>query len=366
MRFRDYLQENSIDIGTSGTKTFNLDYNSPITQLDLYFRATNDAAGNVEFPFERGISKVEIVDGGEVLWDLPGEVVLASFVTDNEGFPYSEAEEANGASVRQQFPIRFGLKLFDEVYAFDPRQHKNPQLKFTFDEATYNTPGTDGYVSGSWEFSLMVRLMEGAPKPKGFLSNRIVESFTSVAGGDRRVEMPTDRVIRYLMCRAAKDDTTLYSILTNYKLSVNGGEFVPFDLAARDFINRMCETFKPVTRIFTAYITDADVRETYIGVPHNGHVSADYAGCFVSGNFYINGSVLVYRRNHDNSPGTPGMTYISNTGWALHDTLIYPFGDRMNPAHWLDPSAFRKLDFFVNDAVAGADVDICLQQVYPY
>lgn len=366
MRFRDYLQENTIDIGTSGTKTFNLDYNAPITQLDLYFAATNDATYNLESPIEKCISKIEIVDGGEVLWDLPGEVALAAFVHDNEGFPYSEAEEGLSASVRQQIPLRFGLHLFDEIYAFDPRKHKNPQLRFTFDESTINTAGSNGYSSDSWTFSLLVRLMEDAPAPRGFLSYRTVESFTSAAGGDRRIELPTDRLIRYLMCRAAKDDTTIYSLITNHRLSVNGGEFVPFDLPARHFLNRMCETFKPVTRIFTAYITDGNVRETFIGIPHNGHAMGDGSDCIVSGNFYINGSVLIYRKNNAGASAVPGMTYISNTGWAFHDLLIYPFGDRMNPKHWLDPKPFRKLDYFVYDAVASADCDICLQQVYRY
>jgi hypothetical protein len=48
MRFRDYLQESRDDMGTSGTKIYNLDYTDPITQLDLYFEATNGASGNVE------------------------------------------------------------------------------------------------------------------------------------------------------------------------------------------------------------------------------------------------------------------------------------------------------------------------------
>lgn len=366
MKFRDYLQESRIDIGVSGTKTFNLDYTAPITQLDLYFEATNDATYNLESPIEKCISKIELVDGGEVLWDLPGEVAFAAYVHDNEGFPYSEAEEGLSASVRQQIPIRFGLKLFDEVYAFDPRRHKNPQLRFTFDESTINTAGSNGYSTDSWTFSLLVRLMEDAPAPKGFLSYRTVESFTSAAGGARRVEMPTDRAIRYLIARAAKDDTSLYSILTNHKLSINGGEIVPFDLPARDFINRMCETFKPITRRFTAYITDGNTRETFVGVPLNGQALGDGADCIISANFYINGSVLVYRKNNSGASAVPGMTYISNMGWALHSTLIYPFGDRMNPRHWLDPKPFRKLDYFVTDAVASADVDICLQQVYPY
>lgn len=366
MKFRDYLQESRIDIGTSGTKTFNLDYDDPITQLDIYLEGTNGGSGNLESPFEKSISKIEIVDGGEVLWDLPGEVALAAFVHDNEAFPYSEIEEAASASVRQQIPIRFGLKLYDTVYAFDPRKHKNPQLKFTFDEAAVRAAGVAGWSTDSWTFTLGVRLMEDAPAPKGFLSYRIVESFTSAGTGAKRVEMPVDKAIRYLICRAQDDDTALYTSITHHKLSVNGGKFVPFDLPARDFINRMCETFKPITRRFVAFINDGDTRETFIAVPHFGYLIADIPGCILTGTWYIDGRVLVQRKNEGGTSDTPGMTYISNNGWALHSTLIYPFGDRMNPAHWLVPPANGKLDYYVTDGAAGADVDICLQQVYKY
>lgn len=366
MRVREYVQESRIDIGTSGTKTFNLDYDDPISQIDLYFEGTNGTSGNKENPFERCISKIELVDGGEVLWDLPGEVALAAFVHDNGAFPYSEAEEAQGASVRQQFPIRFGLKLFDPVYAFDPRKHTNPQLKFTFDEAAVRAAGLTGWNSDTWTFTLHVRLMEGAPAPKGFLSYRTVESYTqpSVAGA-RRVELPVDRAIRYLICRAFDEDVAVYSSITHHKLSMNGGKWVPFDLAARDFMNRMCETFDPVTRLFTGFIDPGDRRQTFIGIPLNGYVQADLSGVFASANFYIDGTVLVYRTTNDGIDN-PGMTYIANTGWALHNTLIYPFGDRMNPADWLVPDANGKLDYFVTNGSGDGDVDICLQQVYKY
>lgn len=366
MRFRDYLQESRIDIGTSGTKTFNLDYTDPITQLDLYFEGTNGSAGNVESPFEKCISKIEIVDGGEVLWDLPGEVALALFSHDNGAMPYSEIEEAYNGSVRQQMPIRFGLKLYDPVYAFDPRKHKNPQLKFTFNEAAVNTAGTTGYVSDSWTFSLMVRLMEDAPAPKGFLASRIVESFTSAGTGARRVEMPVDKTIRYLICRAAEDDTALYTTITNHKLSMNGGKFIPFDLAARDFINRMCETFPPIWRRFLGLCQTDVTRETFMGVPLHGHVTDIIEKVICSGNFYIDGRVNILRGYYDATTVAETHVLVSNNGWALHSTLIYPFGDRMKPEHWLVPDPNGKLDYYVTDGDAGADVDICLQQVYKY
>lgn len=366
MRVREYIQESRIDIGTSGTKTFNLDYTDPITQIDLYFEGTNGANDNIASPFESCISKIEIVDGGEVLWDLPGEVAFAAYITDNEGVPYSEREEAGNASVRQCIPIRFGLKLFDQVYAFDPRKHKNPQLRFTFNEAAVNTAGADGYVSDSITFTLHIRLMEGAPAPRGFLSYRTIESFTSVGTGDRRVELPTDRVIRYLICRAYEAGVAVYTSISNHKLSADGGKWIPFDLPARDFMNRHCETFRPIALHGDISLSDAVTSEHWVGINLQGQVCAKSNNIIAGGSFYIFSQVYGRVCADDGVSASEEDCHVAVTGWAFHNTLIYAFGDRMKPEDWFDPKAFNKLDYFINDNDADADVDVCLQQVYKY
>ena len=366
MRQREVIQESRIDIGTSGTKTFNLDYTDPITQLDLYIEATNGSGGNLENPPERCISKVEIVDGGEVLWDLPGEVMFAAFCHDAEQVPYSEREEAQSTGIRQQLPIRFGRWLWDPVYAFDPRKHKNPQLRFTFNEAAVNTAGTTGYVSDSFTFTLHVRLMEGAPAPKAFLSYRTVESFTTVAGGARRVEMPTDKVIRYLLTRAYEVDIALYTSLTNFKLSADGGKYVPFDLPARDMMNRMCESFEPLQLPLHSLADDLQTKETWMGIQLPGSICGYTTGHIFGGVFYLYGTVYCMVQTGAGVSVTGNAMYIVPIGWAIHNTLIYAFGDRNVPADWFDPRSFNKLDYFVTDANAGADCDIAIQQVFPY
>jgi hypothetical protein len=364
MRQRDYLQEDSIDIGTSGTKTYNLDYDDPITQLDLFFEATNGATDNKASPFERCISKIELVDGGTVLWDLPGEVALAAFATDAERMPYGEHEEAGGATVRQQIPIRFGRWLFDRDFAFDPRRFQNPQLKFTFDEATVNTAGNDGFVSDSWAFTLGVRLMEGLQSPGQFLSYRTVESFTSVAGGVRRVEMPVDRPIRYLICRAYEAGVAMRTNITHHKLSENGGKFLPFDLPARDFINRHCETFAPLDLWLDISLSDAVVSETWLGLTLLGQVTAKPNDVLAAGSFYDYGEVYGRVCDMDGTGLTDQDSNVHVHGWGFHNVLMYAFGERMTPDDWYIPEPNGKLDYYITDGDAGADVDICVQQVY--
>lgn len=366
MRPRDYLQENRADMGTSGTLIYDLDYRDPITEFDLYFEATNDAAGNQENPPEISISKIELVDGGEVLWDLNGQNAFSCFVTDAEQVPYHNRTSAASDTPWQPIPIRFGRRLYDTDYAFDARKHRHPQLRITFDEATINTPGTDGYVSGSWSFTLCARLMEGAPSPKGFLTYRTVQSFNSAAGGDRRIELPTDRTIRYLMCRVYDEGEEMYSAITHYKLTADGGKWVGFDLAARDFMNRHCETFKPIWLNSYCGIANATHTQHWVGIPIWGSVMCQQPD-YVMGGALGHDSQIFGRVAHREFPYAQSLpAFLIINGWAIHHTLLYAFGDRMNPTHWLDPKTFGKLDLIVTDSVATAVVDVAVQQVYRY
>lgn len=366
MRKREYLQENRVDIGISGTKTYNLDYTDPISELLLYFEATNGANDNKASPIETCISKIEIVDGGEVLWDSPGDVALGLYATDNEGIPLSDREECGGGSIRQVIPIRFGRHLWDRMFAFNPIAHRNPQVRFTFDEATVNTAGADGYSSDSWTFSLAVRLMEDAESPSGFLSLREVETYTSVGSGIKRVEMPTDRIIRYLINRARVAGTSLKSIITNHKLSVDGGKYVPFDLASEDFLNLHCQTFKPLWFPMQLSLTDATVSYTWMGYTIHGGVSCKVNDVIACGSFYDYDSVYARVCDTSGTSETDRDSYVSPFGWGIHNVIMYAFGDRNIPDDWLNPMAFNKLDYFMTDGTASADVNVCVQQLYPY
>ena len=366
VKYRDYLQENRVDIGTSGTKSYNLDYADPITELDLYFEATNGYTSNKAAPIEYCISKIEIVDGGEVLWDLPGDVAYSVFCTDNEGCPYNEHEEAGGASVRLSIPIRFGRYLYDEEYAFTPARFKNPQLKFTFDEATVRAAAVDGYETDTWTFTLCVRLMEGLTDPGKFLTYRSVETFETVGTGDRRVEMPVDRTIRYLICKAYDAGVAMYTSISNHKLSENGGKFIPFDMATRDFMNLHCRTFKPIDWNMILMLSDATTSETWLGINQHGQVTTVVNNVIAGGQFYIYSQVYARICGDGGDSQSNRNCHVSVSGWAPHNTLVYPFGDRMKPEQWYVPPIDGKLDYFVYDGSAGADVDICFQQVYRF
>lgn len=366
MRTRDHLLENRKDMGTAGTITVNLDFTDPITEIDLLFEASNGATNNLDAPLERCISKIEVVDGGEVLWDLPGDVALAAYTHLNGGIPHAYRDSAPNGTPYQSIPIRFGRGLYDPEYAFNPNAHRNPQLRVTFDEATVRAAGATGFVSDSWNLSVMCKLMEDARAPVGFFSCRDVYQFTSVASGDERVEMPTDRPIRMLILRAYKTGVDMRSSITRYKLSADGGKFIPFDLYARNMVDKFAETFKPIVVPMYSQFDNAAYQQTWVGLDLTGAVHATASGYIISASVYWPGRIRTYPFTDAGVASDDVLGYASVTGWCMHNILLYPFGRLDAPEDWLNANLFRQLDLFLTQGNAGAEVNVGVQQLYTY
>lgn len=363
---RDYLQENRKNMGTAGTLTFNVDYTDPISEIDLLFEATNGASSNKDNPIERNISKIEIVDGGTVLWDLPGDVLLAHFSHLQQGLTHSYRSGVLSDSVWQVLTVRFGRELYDQMFAFNPIAHKNPQLKITFDEATVRAAGTTGYLSDSFNVSILVKLMEQAPSPKGFLSCREVETFTTVDSGDKPVEMPTDRIIRMLMVRTYLTAVHFSNNITRYKLSIDGGKSIPFDLLYRNMRDKMSEYFKPIRVPNYTIVDDGEAVQSWIGDSFYETVRSHYADSFASAASHSGGRLYIAHRQHDNTPRNAASVHYAVTGIPFHNTMIYPFGRLNQPDEWFDPRAVNNLRLFLSQGDADAECNVCVQQVYQY
>lgn len=53
-------------LGDSGTETIDINVDEPITQMTVRFGVTNEAAVARSVPVDSVVSKIEIVDGGQV------------------------------------------------------------------------------------------------------------------------------------------------------------------------------------------------------------------------------------------------------------------------------------------------------------
>lgn len=366
MRVRDYVQATQTDMGTSGTIVFDLDYSDPITEIDLLFEAVNGSSGNKDNPIALNITRIEITDGGEVLWSLPGEVAFAYFSHLQNRELHQWYSGALNGNPWVHIPLRFGRFLYDQELAFNPVAHRNPQLRITFDEATIRAAGATGYVSDSFTCTVLVKLMEDVNPPVGFLSSKEIEQYASLGSGDKKTELPTDRVIRSFFVRAWITSVHLGSIITNHKLSLDGGKFVPFDLPYRSMRAKMTSYFTPLTMASYTVHTNNEYRQSWIGDAFSV-VGVSQTACYiVACDSHGGGRVRIFFEDHDGSAVTGAALRLQVRGLPLFQTLIYPFGRLNDPSSWFDPRAVGKLDYFATQGSAGADVNVCLEQLHPY
>lgn len=366
MRTRLDVLENAVDIGVSGTKTYNLDYQDPISELSLIVAATNGASGNKDAPIERCITKIEIVDGGEVLWDLPGDVAYA-LATQLCGKPFNTYNTgALSDSPYVEIPLQFGRHLWDPQLAFLPTKFSNPQLKFTFDEATVRAAGNTGFVSDSFTLTIMAKLMENAGAPQGYLRAHDVHDFTSVASGDEPVDLPLDMPIRMLMVRAYEDGVAMDATLTNYELNCDGGKFKPFDLPTARLMDLMTEMFPEVHREGYDHATSAEVFQTWMALNVGQLVHAHDADVILAASSFWPSRFTATLYNGAGSTLVEKPIHWSVWGWAPHNTLFIPFGRLNEPGEWFTWPETGKARLLLTQGNPGAEVNVCVQQLAKY
>ncbi len=363
MKVRDDVLELDDDMGTSGTKIYNLDYVDPISELELFFEATNGATDNKNNPIERNITKIEIVDGSEVLWSLPGDVAYALYSQLNEGPPHEYHTGATSDGPYVAIPIQFGRHLYDPELAFDPTRFRNPQLKVTFDEATVRAAGGTGFVSDSFTLTIIAHLMGDAPAPRGWLMCRDVEDYTSLADGDHLTDMPVDYPYRMIMVRVYEAGTDLRTSVDNYKLTCDGGAHIPFDMGAMEAVSRMTQFFKPTLKAGYDGIVATETVQTWIGIDLaqgcTAHVGAIIAGM---GSAWP-GQASMFTYDNDGTDEVDSPLHWHVIGWCPHNLLIIPFGRLDVLEEYFQAQTYKTVKLYQSQGDAGAEVNVCVQQL---
>lgn len=366
MRFRDDVLTLSHDMGTSGTVAFNLDYSDPISAIVLGFSATNGASGNKNNPVEANVTSIDIVDGSDVLWSLNGQVTYGYYAQEygKQNNQYYSGALNDGQWVVLTIP--FGRYLFDQEYAFNPRAHRNPQLKITFDEATIRAAGATGFVTDSFTCTVQCVLMEDVAAPRGFLMCKDISDFTTVASGDVQIDMPTDYPYRQLMLRVYERGTWFGSNVTNLKLSCDGGKFNTFDLGMDEYQRRSMAVYPPLTRSAYTVCDSGDSFATWQGIDLSSSIRSHISGSITGGASVVGGQQTIYHVTHAGVDIDGQPVHINWLGWFQHHVLQYNFGRLHVPEEWFDARQYNSVKLYLTQGNAGAAVNVCVQQVRSY
>lgn len=192
MKYRQSQLLAAKSITTAGTEVLDINVRDPISRITVIARLTNNSWTPTGHPVV-AVVNVDLVDGANVLHSARGSysAALAFYGTKKQPFMYANYTD-NGIAVAT-VPIYFGRRLWDPLFALDPKKFNNLQLKITHNYAL------GGAVPDAATLEVWADLFdEMPPSPLGFLSIKSLWSKTLVASTTDYVEIPTDAPIRIL------------------------------------------------------------------------------------------------------------------------------------------------------------------------
>jgi hypothetical protein len=359
MKYRVSTLNSEESLTSAGTKTIDINLADMISRIVIAWRVSKSKHGMDSYA-HKDITKIELVDGSDVLHSLDGGQNQALCIYDRKCPTMNHGQHFNGNSDYSVFGIDFGRYLWDPELAFNPRDFKNPQLKITFNFAVSDTGVTTGYLE-VWAYCFD----EKAISPIGFLSAKNFESWSlSAAGAYHYVDLPTDRIIRKMMIQGYRSAYEPWYQVIEARLSEDNDKRIPFDWDLEDYHRVMKGIWTPVSDQFYGhgdhsgnyafYVTPTD----YFVIPALTAVG-DVAQCSLSS--VAKGGYF--------KPITTVDAHVLGIiqGFLPNHCFEIPFGNPMDLEDWYDVSGVGSLRLRLKSGTGSSgNVDTILQQLRKY
>jgi len=343
------------------TENIDIDVADPISQLVIELGVVN--VGSVA-PTAHAIAcltKVEIVDGSDVLYSLSGYQAEAVDVYHNKVLRSNYNPYLDGMEVQRFIGINFGRKLWDPLLAFQPSEFKNPQLKLTLDiNAGGNAPVTNKLRVWAAMFD------EKAVSPVGFLMHKEIKSYSMGSASHEYTDLPKDFPYRKLFLRAQSAGTEPGQLIDKLKLYEEEGKRIIIDTEIPDMVLRTITNNPMLTEILYGHVGTTSTNG--FCTPTTRVVGTCKRWALTAGA----GEIAFY----DGDGGrfkVIAATLASNmqamvSGWLPHATYEVPFGDQDDPDDWFDVTKLNSLKADVLSLSGGSGVgcQIFLQQLRKY
>ncbi len=310
-------------IATAGTKTLDLTLKDLVSRINIQVKATNNGGAPTAHPAAI-VTKIEVVDGSDVLFGLSGKELLALQFYSQRKTPFVVNNYLDDTMNIVSYEINFGRFLYDPVLALDPTKFQNPQIKVTHNLVN------GGCSPDAATLEITADIFDGKTvTPVGFLMAKENVSYTLVASGNEYIDLPTDYDMRKLIILSHADGKQPWEQYNEVKLSEDNDKKIPFDDKTSDLLKYMAATFPPLSEyIEGAALTTTEewyVMSTYemqfSALPMGfaaGYMTSDYA---YGGNIDIRGEVACNFK-------------ALVTGFAPFGALALPFGDQQNIEDW--------------------------------
>ncbi len=348
-------------ISSDLTVDIDIDVKDPISQIIVVYDTLNGAAGGADGYPAACVTKIELIDGSDVVYSLSGVEAQAVDFYHNQREPVNHVRYLAANYSHSIMNLNFGRYLFDPELALDPARFSNLKMRITINRSA------GGINSVSGLLAVFAQLFdEKVISPIGFLMHKEIKSYTLANGSHEYTDLPLDYPYRKLLIRAQRPGVEPHFQIDNIKLSQDVDKVVPLNLTMNDIIRTIVSQTRPYREGIIGPGTTAAVKfycvPTYM-VTFGGALWKNGAETY-SANFYDGDGGRFNERQ-----GTSGPNWVCNiAGWMPHAVLDIPFGMQNDINDWFDVSGIGnlKLDITSGGSVDTKSCQIMLQQLRRY
>ena len=356
MKTREHLLVNAQTLTDSQTFTKDLPPGLKIQELRCRYSATNGATSNTVGKVSGMVTKIEVVDGSDVLHSLSGQEEQALNFYRHGTLPFQQLNSKAAGVVIEEFIIAFGRHRYDRECYLDTARFRNAQLRLTH---ALTISATAGYATGTGVLSVIARLIEdNAPPSRGFIMSKAFKSWTSLASGREDTDLPLDFPYQSLMVKDLETTIEPDVDLTNLKLEVDSGRWVPLDLSTAIILAENIQRYGYAKQALN-FLNDTAVTWLSDIYGRGGAFMGPVGGTAKGGaSTKIAEQVVAYMTTGDSS-----SLFINVFGGAPHSCLYIPFGDGREIEDFLAVQGMSKLELQATQGAAGGACSIVANQL---
>jgi hypothetical protein len=334
--YRDfYLAQNS-SVGDSGSFVWALPIGVKIQDIRVIYSSTNGATSNTLGKLNAMVTKVEVLNGSDILASLSGREAQALYAFNGRGdygkLPPKTLTAAAAGVVTEEFPILFGRFFRDPNYYLDTSRYSSPQIRLTH---AMTISATAGFATGTTQVTIILRIIDSGANPyAGFVMNKEVEQWTTLSSGIDPTYLPLDWPYLGIMVQGLYTGTAAPSVITNLEVMVNLGQYIPYNSPGTDIASMNQEQFGT---FFETFVPLSDTTFTWLSdLYYKTGAVFDIAGATGKGNISsVTGESIVGTFTTGQGAGT---MRVRAEGLCPHGSFWLPFGDGDTPADWLNPA----------------------------
>lgn len=333
MKYRTAIILSQVDVTTAGTKTEEINLTDSISRLYVKFNYTNNGHDGTAHP-AKCVSKIEIVDGSDVIASLSGQQAEALNFFDMKEKRGHELEYRNDVVGEMVFPINFGRFRYDPQLALDPKRFRNPQIKVTHNKAS----GGSAPDAATMEIFADV-FDEKLISPLGFLMSKEYYSYTLVAGAYEHIDLPTDHILRRLLLLSQTVAYELSDQIAEVKLSEDNDKKVPVDLTIADLMRLAAAEYGQYVEEMVCTFSSLAAKTWYVTPTNKVYVNPSPIG---ANPVYTSDEDMGGRQRFE-APSAITAFRAHISGFEPHGSLPIDFGNQKDLDDWFDVTKLGNL-----------------------